>query len=238
LTRREAGYAAIRDYAAFGDGRTAALVARDGSIDWLCLPSLDSGSVFGALLDAERGGAFQLAPAEQAEVERRYLPDTNLLETTFTTATGSVRVTDAMPLPLSGLAPTRELVRRIEGLSGEVPLRWRVEPRFDYGRARTRIGSRAGIPVAGAGSDAIAVLAFDAGEPESSAGAIEGGVTLQTGTEALLALSVSHGDPLVLSPRAEIERRIEQTGSFWRDWATARRYTGRGATRCCAAPWP
>ena len=226
LNRRDNGYAAIGDYAVIGDGRTAALVALDGSIDWLCLPNLDSGSVFGALLDAERGGAFRLAPTEPFEAERCYCPDTNVLETTFKTERGSARVTDGLLLPLSGLAPTRELVRRIEGLSGEVQMSWRVEPRFGYGRAGTRIGDRLGIPVASAGSDAIAVLAFDAGEPQSGPEAVAGELVVRDGAEALLALSVSHGDPLVFPRRGEIEVRLEQTLDFWQGWAGDRRYAG------------
>ena len=225
--RRENGYAPIRDYAVIGDGRTAALVARDGSIDWLCLPNLDSGSVFAALLDADRGGAFRLAPTEPFTVERRYLQNSNVLETTFTTALGRVRVTDAMPLPLSGLAPTRELVRSIEGLSGEVPMRWRVEPRFDYGRSEARIGHRAGVPVASAGQDAIAVLSFEAGEPECGPEAIEGQLTARDGARGLLALSVAHGDPLVFSPRSAIEGRLTGTLDYWRSWAHHRSYAGR-----------
>jgi GH15 family glucan-1,4-alpha-glucosidase len=201
-------------------------VAADGSVDWLCLPNLDSGSVFGALLDAERGGAFRLAPTEPFSAERRYLDESNLLETTYRTARGVVRVTDAMPLPLSGLAPTRELVRSIDGLSGDVAMRWSIEPRFGYGQGRTRIGRRAGVPIANAGPDAMAVLSFEAGEPQTGPDAIEGQFTARGGTQALLALSLAHGDPLVFSPRSAIERRTAGTLDYWRSWSKERSYEG------------
>ncbi len=203
-------------------------MARDGSIDWLCLPNLDSGSVFGALLDAGRGGAFRVAPVEPYGASRRYLAGSNVLETTFTTARGSARVTDSMPLGLPGLAPTRELSRSVEGLSGDVPLTWRVEPRFDYAHGRTSIGRRLGVPVATSGADALAVLAFDAGESQVGAHSIGGEFVAHEGSSALLALSAAHGEPLVFPDREEIERRMAATGGHWRAWSGARR---------CDGPW-
>jgi len=143
------GFAPIREYAAIGDGRTVALIARDGAIDWLCLPDLDSPSVFAAILDADKGGRFVVEPEIPYEATRRYVPGTNVLETTFATAEGKVRLTDAMTLPLTGFAPYRELVRRIEGVSGEVPIRWAVEPRFGYAKAVVKASLRGGVPVAG-----------------------------------------------------------------------------------------
>ena len=162
-------YAPLRDYAAIGDGRTAALVARDGSIDWLCLPDLDSPSVFGAMLDRDRGGSFTLEPEAPYEVARRYLPDTNVLETTFTTADGAARVTDAMTIPGEGWLRTRARSQH-RGRVRAVPLRWRVEPRFSYGARPARIERRGEVPVATIGGEALAVCSWSAGEPAVGAG--------------------------------------------------------------------
>jgi GH15 family glucan-1,4-alpha-glucosidase len=220
------GYAPIREYAAIGDGRTVALIARDGSIDWLCLPDLDSPSVFGALLDAERGGRFVLEPEAPCEATRRYLPETNVVETTFATSAGRVRVTDAMTLPAGGLTPYRELTRRIEGLAGDVSLRWRLEPRFGYGTALTRIGRRHGSPVAVSGRDALALCSWDAGEPEYAGQVITGRFGLAQGRTSLLVLSAAHQEPLVLPTRLDVETRLESTARSWREWARTREYDG------------
>jgi GH15 family glucan-1,4-alpha-glucosidase len=226
ISRRIDGYAQIGDYGAIGDGRTVALVARDGAIDWLCLPDLDSPSVFAALLDSKRGGRFALEPESVSRTERRYLPGTNVLETTFATTTGVVRVTDAMTLPATGLSPYREVARRIDGLAGEVPMRWRVEPRFGYASTATRIERRAGVPIARAGRDAIAVCSFEAGEATTSEETIAGGFTARAGSTSLLVLSAAHQEPLVLPARGDVEARLEATCSYWRAWSDRRGYEG------------
>ena len=220
------GYAPIRDYAAIGDGRTVALVARDGAIDWLCLPDLDSPSVFAALLDAERGGSFELRPSVPFQVERRYRPGTNVLETTFHTEGGVVRVVDVMTLAGTGLTPFRELARRVEGLAGHVSLGWRIEPRFGYAEAATRFERRLGMPVATSGASALAVQCWNAHESATDGGAIAGSVDIRAGESALIALSMAHQEPLVFSSREGVEGRIDATARAWAGWSETRAYDG------------
>jgi len=220
-------YLPLRDYALIGDGRTAALVSRHGSIDWWCLPDLDSPSVFAAILDADRGGAWVLRPEGAADVHRRYVPDTNAVETTFTTATGRVRVTDVMTIGGRGLIPLRELARRVEGLDGRVTMRWRIEPRFGYGLAPTRIEARRPFPVATSGNTAVAACTWDAGRVEIQDSGLGGQFETRAGMRATMALVGAHGEPLVLPPRDDVEARIDGTVSFWRDWSAKLVYDGR-----------
>jgi GH15 family glucan-1,4-alpha-glucosidase len=130
----------IEDYALIGNCLTAALVGRNGSIDWLCFPRFDSPACFAALLGDKRNGRWQIVPTDPClAIERRYRPETLVLETRFRTASGSVLVTDFMPLPVSrdqALAPDRrrvDLVRIIQGEHGSVPMTMEMIFRFDYG---------------------------------------------------------------------------------------------------------
>ena len=221
MAHRQAGYAPIEDYALIGDGRTAALVARDGSIDWLCLPEIDSPSVFGALLDAERGGSFAVRPYDQFEVERRYVDGTNVLETTFRTTSGSVRLTDAMTLvPPGRLTPLREIVRKAECLEGEVQLEWSVAPRFDYGRRHGRVDRRAERVVFSDRDQALALSVWGA-EP-----APHGVARLAVGEQALFSLAATSRQPLVLPGRRDTEERLEHTTAYWRRWSSEKEYSG------------
>ena len=205
---RRGGYAPLRDYAAVGDGRTVALIARDGPIEWLCLPDLDSPAMFDSVLDAESGGRFVLSPRSPFEASRRYLPGTNVLETTFETSSGVVRVIDAMTIPTAALGPERELVRAVEAVSGSVAMEWELVPRFGFGVKPTRVGRRAGVPVATRGADALALCSWNAGEPETTVGSIRGRFDVAVGERALFALSVSHQEPLVIPCRNDVEARL------------------------------
>jgi GH15 family glucan-1,4-alpha-glucosidase len=222
------GYAPIRDYALVGDGRTAALIARDGSVDWLCLPNVDSPAIFARVLDADRGGSFRLEPASPFEAERRYQDSSNVLETTFTTAEGRVRVTDAMTLTdIRRISPMRELVRKVEALSGTVPLRWSFEPQFRFGQAETRIERRSGRWFAHCESDAVVLGLANAGEGKHRDGSIEGRIELEQGDHALLSLAAAHNEPAVIPGPEDSRRRLDRTERFWPQWASRVEYDGR-----------
>src|SRR6201994_947203 len=128
----------IADYGLLADCNSAALVDRDGSIGWLCLPRYDSPAVFAQILDGE-GGHWQIKPSGPYRTERRYLPGTLVIETTFATETGSVRLTDAMAFAEGqrdhelGLGVPHLLLRSVEGVIGEVELQLVLAPRPEYG---------------------------------------------------------------------------------------------------------
>lgn len=215
-------YAPLRGYAAIGDGRTVALVASDGTVDWLCLPDLDSPAMFGSILDPERGGRFELRPKVRFSVHRRYLPLTNVLETTFETAEGAVRVIDAMTLPSGGISPQRELVRKVEAVSGSVPMLFEFAPRFEFTQ-RAAFGFRSGIPVATYGADAVALCVWNVGDVMLGADSVHGEFMVRPGDPAILALSAAHQEPLVLPSRSDVEARLSHTIESWTSWARSLR---------------
>lgn len=139
-------YRTIGDYVLIGDCHTAALIARDSSVDWFCPGRFDAPAVFCHLLDAQVGGYFRSAPTEAFAVERRYRGRTNVLENIFSTRAGSVRVTDLMPgYPRTAhrrgcdIGTSNRVLGLLEGLSGEVELELVFRPTFDYARAMTRL---------------------------------------------------------------------------------------------------
>ncbi len=224
---RTDGYAPIRDYAAIGDGRTVALVALDGAIDWLCLPNVDSPPVFARLLDAEGGGSFELRPVDRFESEQRYRPGTNVVETTFHTASGSVRVTDALTLADRTVkAPMRELVRIVEGLTGRVALRWSIDPRYGDDRRHFRVDQRHDRLVFLHRHDALALAVWNGGGLERHDGGAAGRLEVAQGGRAALALAAAHQEPLVFVTHDQAEESLDRTAAFWRRWSDAAEYDG------------
>jgi len=210
----------IEDYALIGDTQTAALVGRDGSIDWLCLPRFDSGACFAALLGDRSNGRWKLAPeGEGHRVERRYVPGTLVLETTFHTPDGSVRVTDCMPV--RGTAP--DVVRVVEGISGAVPMQMDLVVRFDYGSTVPWVRRLDGTLSIVGGPDALELVA---GVPVHGADfATTAGFTVRSGDRVPFVLTW-HPSSDPPPRRADPDHAVPDTIAWWQAWSD--RCTGGG----------
>jgi GH15 family glucan-1,4-alpha-glucosidase len=201
-------------------------VGSDGSIDWMCLPNLDAGSVFGALLDPLDGGSFSLSPSIPYEVRRSYLPGTNVLQSEFTTAQGVVRVLDALTLDTAQNAPWRELMRQVEVVSGTVPVEWRVRPRFGYGQRSRDPVRQLGDLLWRDSRLQLALKTWDAGEPQPDGGTIRGSVEIESGQRAMLVLLASDEPALPSPAREDVERRLRATIELWREWVQRTSHEG------------
>jgi GH15 family glucan-1,4-alpha-glucosidase len=224
---------AIGDYAVIGDCRSAALVSSGGSIDWLCVPRFDSPAVFASILDTQRGGCFRVSPTEASSTTRRYIGHSNVLETTFTTASGVLRVTDLMPVDSETgkareLWPDHEILRRVECLDGRVEVEVIFDPRFEYGRVTPRISRRRpGLFYCEHGTG---VLALSTDIPLAWAReqrGLAGTVLLEAGGYRYLSMTHAHGMPDVLAPIGEhADRRIDRSIRWWEEWAATCKYEG------------
>ena len=220
------GYLALEDYGALGDGRSVALSGADGSIDWWCVPNLDSPPMFDRLLDPEEGGRFTITPVEPFEVERRYLPDSNVLETIFTTASGRASLTESMNSGTAGRLPWAELARRVEGLDGTVAFDVEMRPgRRANGASpyQSRIGKHSVFHV---GSVLGLFLHTDGFAAERADEAVKGTLTVTQGRREILAIVAGEGEPLVVPKLADIDDRIDVSDAEWRTWSSRVSYTG------------
>ncbi len=227
-----AEYPPITTYAAVGDCRTVALVSRQGSVDWLCLPNISGPSVFAAMLDRRRGGRFALRPSAPFRTERRYLEGTNVLETTFITGSGRARVFDLMPIngaDGNGLEPERELLRIAEGVEGEVEFEALYEARPDYGRALPRLVRRGALGWVSQHRGEVFLLGAELEMRPTAGGAgLRGTAVLRAGDRRRLSLSHATRDMLVVPPLgAAADGRLEATARWWRDWSARCRFEHR-----------
>ncbi|MGY2128859.1 glycoside hydrolase family 15 protein [Blastococcus sp. SYSU DS0617] len=211
----------IEDYALIGDLQTAALVGRDGSLDWLCLPRFDSPACFAALLDDDRAGRWLLAPSGTATCTgRRYRGDSLVLETTWETPDGSVDVVDLMPLR----GEAADVVRIVAGRSGRVRMRTVLRPRFDYGQLRPWTYPEGDDVVAVAGPDALWLRTpVPLEQHDGTAGA-----EFEVGAGERVPFVLSHGASYRPRPRAlDPEAALADTEAFWADWIGRCDYSGR-----------
>ncbi|WP_371634263.1 glycoside hydrolase family 15 protein [Streptomyces sp. NBC_01259] len=216
----------IEQYGLIGDMQTSAHVCDDGSINWLCLPRFDSPSVFTRLLGTEKHGTWQIAPAQpagqsgsEAVAERRYVGDSLVLESVWRTPTGSVRILDFMP-PRAG-AP--QVIRIVEGLTGEVEMVSAMRPRPGYGSVSPWIHEVGGRMVAEAGPDA---LWLDAGVRQMEKdGAVVSAFTI--GAEQSVAFVLSWCPSHAAAPELpDPEAALTETLAFWQNWTQEGTYDG------------
>ncbi len=210
----------IEDYGLIGDTQTAALVGRNGSIDWLCLPRFDSGACFAALLGDRSAGRWMVAPAASpVRVERRYIPGTLVLETMFHTPGGTVRLTDFMPIRGQAL----DVVRVVDGVAGTVEMEMDLVVRFDYGSTIPWVRRIDGTLSLVAGPDALELFAGVPvhGEDQSSVA----NFTVRAGDRVPFVLTWhrSHEAP---PQRADAERALADTVAWWQAWSDRCRQGG------------
>ncbi len=224
---RSADWLPLRQYAALGDGRSVALVGADGSIDWWCVPNLDSMPLLDRLLDGESGGRFSITPAQAYTVERNYRPDSNVLEQIFSTSNGRARVTDSLNSGISGRLPWSELARRIEGLAGSVEFKIEalVGRRLNQATSWREPSPHGdvlhvdGVVTAIRSTDGLeAVERFDRG--------LTARVKTYPASRSTVAVLASTHQPLILPPVHDVDARIDRSDRSWREWANNLRVDG------------
>lgn len=204
--------APIADYGMIGDGQTAALVGRDGSIDWLCWPQFDSAACLAALLGNHRHGYWKIAPTDPVpRVTRRYQHDTLILETDFETDTGAIQVIDFMPMR----GDNSMIVRIVVGMRGTVEFSSDLDLRFDYGALAPWVTLHGDHAIAECGPDQVVLRA--PGRLIRRDGAITTSCVIEAGQRVVFSLAYS-GSGRPLPPPIDAEAALLATAGFWRAW--------------------
>ena len=228
----------ISDYAFLSDCHSLALVARDGSIEWAVFHRFDGRPVFARILDRDIGGYFQVAPtAPDPQIERRYLPGTNVLETTFRTATGVVTLTDFLPVEPNSdeigdahvLGSRHSIIRILRGIEGQVEVAVRFKPRFEYGLTTPYVTTLADDLAMSTGSaDALLIESEIAPLQRDDHGGMDGVATISAGDERVISTTWStpaNPDTSRL-PHDGALARLDATVRFWERWSAATSYAG------------
>ena len=221
----------IQDYGIIGDCRAAALIGRNGSMDWLCWPQFDSPAIFAAILDSRRGGYWRIAPSTACQTSRRYVGDTNVLEASFITSTGAALLTDLMPVASEEFKRTylmadHEILRQVECTQGEVTLEVEFQPRENYGAGKIKIrpAGSLGLRMEDAGGVYWLRSTHQLTVSEAGAGAQ---FKLKAGERAQFSLSHAEESPATLPCLNDAaQERIRMTLDWWDGWAKRAQYNG------------
>src|SRR2546423_7610919 len=231
---------AIQDYGIIGDCRSAALVSRQGSIDWLCWPRFDKASIFAALLDTERGGYWRISPESPRHIERRYLPDSNVLQTQFSTSSGAARLTDLMPVIDESsnrrtMTTDHEIIREVECTEGEILIDIAFVPRAEYGLKPVHIrdAGKLGFRVEVGGG--VYWLRSSVSLQLHGDGAYAR-ISMKRGDSLRFSFTYAEDAPAVLPPLDEpiIATRVRATVEWWQQWA---RSEERRVGKECRSRW-
>jgi GH15 family glucan-1,4-alpha-glucosidase len=222
----------IHDYALIGDGRSAALVSRAGSLDWLCWPRFESPPVFARLLDIDRGGSWQITPTAAMRESRRYVEHSNVLETAFENAAGRCVVIDAMSVASEAdkrreLVPDHEVLRCVRCDRGDVELAVAVEPRPDFGRAHVRITEHPRLGIRWDLGSRVLTLRGDVPLHLDDTGVARATLRLHAGDRVAFSLTFDEEGPALLPPLGDAAlARITRSIAWWQAWAARARYDG------------
>lgn len=226
-------FPAIEDYAVIGDCRTAALISGEGAIEWLCLPRFDGPAYFARILDRDRGGCFSIRPEADFRTERRYLPNTNVLETTFRTDDGVLRLLDLMPVTSEeqkrrALWPEHQILRIVECVEGRVEVRMLCNPRPRYGQVMPRIEDRGALGfVYQHGSRALYLRGDLPMRMLPDRSGVVGRTTLEAGDGRCVSLTFNQGEAAVIPAFGRAaEEKLEATVEWWEGWTSRLRYEG------------
>ena len=220
----EKSYPPIGDYAYIADCHSSALVSRSGSIDWCCMPRIDSGSCFGRILDWEKGGYCRISPARPHEISRTYLENTLILETTFREENGEARLLDFFTMRKGGEhLPHQQILRIVEGIKGKIAFEIDIVPRFDYGSIRPWIRRQDDHSYIMIGGHDGLLVSYDSSLEMEDRHRLMGSFTVEPGERRHLSILYRKPEDLdeglVSTPRIEeLDDRLDETLQWWQSW--------------------